>query len=52
MGGNIVLLYAAAFDDVPCVVNISARFNMTVFAQKWSSQQLNHLENQGVFLPQ
>ena len=27
-GGNVVVLYAAEYDDVPCVVNLAGRFDM------------------------
>ena len=49
MGGNAVLLYAADHHDIPHVVNLSARYQMTR-GLPFGSDQLSALQSQGFFL--
>eukprot|EP00386_Alphamonas_edax_P006950 GDKI01022672.1.p1 GENE.GDKI01022672.1~~GDKI01022672.1.p1 ORF type:complete len:250 (-),score=85.26 GDKI01022672.1:464-1213(-) len=44
-GGNIVMLYAAVFDDVPLVVSLAARYDMSGgIVERFSKAQLKELE--------
>mmetsp|Transcript_8764 Transcript_8764/g.18697 ORF Transcript_8764/g.18697 Transcript_8764/m.18697 type:complete len:337 (+) Transcript_8764:201-1211(+) len=47
-GGDVVLLYAATFDDVPFVVNISGRFDMKRgIKERFGEEMLSKVEQLG-----
>ncbi|KAG1674425.1 hypothetical protein FOA52_012952 [Chlamydomonas sp. UWO 241] len=47
-GGDVVLMYGSAFDDVPLVVNIAGRFNMTRgFRERFGEATIAKVEHLG-----
>eukprot|EP00742_Colponemidia_sp_Colp-10_P009088 GILJ01009886.1.p1 GENE.GILJ01009886.1~~GILJ01009886.1.p1 ORF type:complete len:260 (-),score=26.99 GILJ01009886.1:246-1025(-) len=51
MGADISLLYAAEHDDVPLVVNVSGRFDLTRgIREKYSDELMQKLETEGQFV--
>eukprot|EP00455_Lapot_gusevi_P031656 TRINITY_DN3440_c0_g1_i1.p1 TRINITY_DN3440_c0_g1~~TRINITY_DN3440_c0_g1_i1.p1 ORF type:complete len:169 (+),score=33.72 TRINITY_DN3440_c0_g1_i1:427-933(+) len=48
MGGNIVLLYAAQFDDIPQIINLSGRFELDKgIYEKFSPKDAQKLKKTG-----
>eukprot|EP00741_Cyanophora_paradoxa_P021369 tig00021350_g20628.t1 len=48
-GGNVVLLYSAKYGDVPFVVNLCGRYEMTRSPPRFSAEQMAALEAAGSF---
>jgi alpha/beta superfamily hydrolase len=47
-GGNVVLLYGAAFDDVPLIVNVCGRFDLTRgIVERYGEETIEKLQKLG-----
>ncbi|KAK9765925.1 hypothetical protein K7432_005365 [Basidiobolus ranarum] len=50
-GGSVVLLYASKYNQVPLIVNIAARFDMSDLPMhRFTAEQLTELEEKGCFV--